>query len=155
MPALRRADSRMKYSNLQNKVSYRILQRIEHLDQSLRLLNLGLMPQFSREFNNNYSVNKVREPSIQSASILMRNYWLKYDGFMLVKCQFHVRYMSVYQIINLEEFTDNQKFRLKTMSDVSRFQKIIRNIFAYLIKMMYLCSIKTLKSIKTNKTSEI
>ena len=155
MPALRRADSRMKYSNLQNKVSYRILQRIEHLDQSLRLLNLGLMPQFSREFNNNYSVNKVREPSIQSASTLMRHYWLKYDGFMLVKCQFHVGYMSVYQIINLEEFTDNQKFRLKTMSDVSRFQKIIRNILAYLIKMIYLCSIKTLKSIKTNKTTEI
>ena len=31
------------------------------------------------------------------------------------------------------------------------FRNIIRNIFAYLIKMMYLCSIKTLKSIKTNK----
>ncbi len=54
------------------------------------------MLKFSREFNNNYSVNKVRELSIQSASTLMRHYWLKYDGFMLVKCQFHVGYMSVY-----------------------------------------------------------
>ncbi len=60
------------------------------------LAKVQLILQFSREFNNNYSVNKVREPSIQSASILIRHYWLKYDGFMLVKCRFHVGYMSVY-----------------------------------------------------------
>ena len=124
MPALRGVNLKIRVSNHQNKVSWRILQRIERFSQSLRLRNLGLLVEFSREFNNKYSSEIVQEPSIESVSSLTRYYWQQYEGKTRNLCRFYVSFMSVYETNSNQYHIENKVFTLMSMSDVSIFQKL-------------------------------